>query len=512
MIAARRCLAMLIALAVLRPVAVPAQAPPLSGLDAWIESAMRDWEVPGLAVAVVRNDSIILLRGYGVTRLGGEERVDGHTLFAVASTTKAMTTAALGMLVDEGRIDWDDPVSRHLPAFQLHDPYVTRELTVRDLVTHRSGVARSDELWLAAPFDRDEVLRRARHVSRASGFRTEYGYNNIMFIAAGELVAAVSGTSWDDFLQQRLFTPLGMTRTSTRTAAVGAAPNVAASHVRADGRVVAVPRRDYDNIGGAGAAFSSAHDMAQWMRLHLNGGEINGTRLLSAAVMSELHTPQVVIRGDTVSARMFPDTHFRAYGLGCFLQDYHGRKVVHHSGSLNFMRTQVMMVPSERIGVVAMANLSSSTLQLAVAYRAIDALLGLQPRDWSAEYLELAQRAEERSAVQAREAEAERVQGTQPSLGLAQYAGTYDSSSHGEIGLVLEDGRLVLRYSPDYIADVEHWHYDTFRAHWRNTGYGRAFLTFALDARGRVQTLRVDGIGEFRRVAERATTAGSDPR
>jgi CubicO group peptidase (beta-lactamase class C family) len=476
----------------------------LTTLDSYVEAAMRDWAVPGLALAIIRNDSIIVARGYGVTRLGGSSPVDEHTLFAIASTTKAMTVAAIGMLVDEGRLGWDDPVHRHLPWLQLRDPYVTRDLTVRDLLTHRSGLSRNDELWISAPFDRAEVLRRARHLEQAAGFRAEYGYNNIMYIAAGELVGAVSGMSWDDFLDQRLFAPLGMGRSTSRAAVVAARDNVAESHLRVDGRVTAVPRRDYDNIGGAGAVFSSVWEMAQWLRLHLNNGEHDGRQLLSPAIIAEMHAPQVVMRSDTVTRRMFPATHFQAYGLGWRMHDYHGRKVVHHSGSINWTRTHVAFVPDAAIGIVAIANLSTSNLQQALVYRVLDELLGLPARDWSAEYLELGRRSDARSAEQAQATEAARVRGTRPALEPQRYAGTYGSQLHGEVRLAWEDGRLVLRYAPDYVADLEHWHHDTFRATWRRTGFGRAFVTFSLDARGRIATMQVEGLGEFRRVPDRA--------
>jgi CubicO group peptidase (beta-lactamase class C family) len=490
------------------PSPLPDPAAPLAGLDAYIEDALRAWQVPGLAIAVVRGDSIIYARGFGVRQVGRSEPVDEHTLFAVASTTKAMTTAALGMLVDEGRLRWDDRVADHLPSFRLRDPWLTTELTVRDLVTHRAGLSRSDNLWIAAPFDRAEVLRRARHLP-ASEFRAGYGYNNIMYIAAGELAAAASGVSWDDLLEMRLFQPLGMTRSTTRSAVVDGRANVSASHTPVDGRVIAVDRRDYDNIGGAGAAFSSAQDMARWLRLHLGDGAVDGVRLLRPATLRELHTPQVLTRGDSVAARMFPDTHFRAYGLGWFLKDYHGRKLVYHSGFINWTRTQVGLIPGAGIGVVVIANLSTSNLQLALMYRVLDALLGLPERDWSAEYLELARRAELRGREQSREVEAARVAGTRPSLRPAAYAGIYASDVYGELRLAHEGGRLVLHYAPDYVADLEHWHHDTFRAAWRRPGFGRAFATFTLDSRGRVAAVQLDGFGEFRAVRGRTDDAAA---
>jgi CubicO group peptidase (beta-lactamase class C family) len=486
------------AVLVLWPMSVTAQPAPLGGLPSYIESSMRDWQVPGFAIAVVRGDSVVFVRGFGVREQGRPDRVDEHTLFAIASTSKAFTSAALGMLVDERRLSWDDPVAQHLPAFEVQDPFVSRELTVRDLLTHRAGLSRSDNLWIAGPFDRGEVLRRARALP-VSRFRAEYGYNNIMYIAAGEVVGAASGMSWDDFLEQRVFAPLRMTRSTTRDAVVARRGNVAVSHARIDGTVTPMARRNYDNIGGAGAVFSSAHDMAQWLRFHLNAGAYGGKTLLQPATQREMFTPQTVMRGDSVAERMFPGTHFRAYGLGWNLHDYHGRKLVHHSGSINFTRTHIAMIPAEGIGVVAMANLSSSNLQQAMMYYVLDALLGLPTRDWSAEYMELARRSDESSERQIRQIEASRIPNARPSLAIEAYAGTYNGGVYGDMTLTLDDGRLVLSYSPDYVADVEHWHHDTFRAVWRRAGYGSPFVTFSLDSRGRIAAMQMEGFGEFRR-------------
>jgi CubicO group peptidase (beta-lactamase class C family) len=496
-------------LVLLIPSGLRSQPAPLTGLDAYIQAAMRDWEVPGLAIAVVRNDSVIFARGYGVAELGQASPVDEHTLFAIASTSKAFTAASLAMLVDEGKLGWDDPVTKHLPGFELTDPYVTRELTIRDLLTHRVGVARHDNIWIAAPFDRVEILERARHLPTVAGFRDRYGYNNVMYIAAGEVVGQVAGGSWDGFLEERIFGPLGMDRSSSRAAVAEARGNVAASHTQVDGRVQAVPRRNYDNIGGAGAIFSSAWDMAQWIRLHLGGGVFQGTRLLSDSVLAEMYIPHTVIRSDSVDARMFPETNFRAYALGWRLHDYRGRKLVNHSGSINYTRTQVSMIPSEGIGVVAIANLSSSNLQLALTYRVLDALMGLEPRDWSGEYLEVARRGEDRSAESARQLEAARLPDTKPSLDLEHYSGTFTSPLFGEMRVTLEGDGLVLDYSPEYVADLQHWHQDIFRAVWRRPGAGRAFVTFSLDERGRIQSLQVDGFDAFRRTIEPAGGGGS---
>ena len=477
------------------PAAPARSADPLADLDAYIEQARRAWEIPGLAIAIVRDDSVIFARGYGVREHGRDAPVDEHTLFAIASTTKAFTAAALGMLVDEGVLDWDDPVRRHLPAFELQDPYVTRHVTIRDLLTHRVGVAREDNVWIAGPFERPEIIRRLRHLDQVRGFRHGYSYNNLMYMVAGEVVAAAADTSWDAFVEARLFEPLGMTRTTSRFDVVQTRDNVSSAHIRSGGQIIVMDRRDYDALGPAGSVLSSARDMAQWIRLHLNGGVYDGKRLLKRETIEEMHTPQVVMRIDSVTRRMFPTQNFSAYGLGWRLHDYHGRKIVQHTGSVNYTRTQVGMIPSEGIGVVVMANLSSSTLQTALMYRVFDLLLGLPETDWSGEYLALARRS---SGGRGSEPEVKAAQ-RGPSLPLEDYAGTYSDPLYGDVTVALEDGRLVLRYSPDYVADLEHWRFDTFRGRWRSRGFGQTAVTFGLDSRGRVRSLELQGFTTFRR-------------
>lgn len=472
-----------------------AQTALLDGLDDYIESAMADWGVPGMAVAVVKDDEIIYARGFGVTERGGSEPVDEHTLFAIASTTKAFTAAAIGMLVQDGLIDWDDPVRRHIPEFELADPFVTRDVTVRDLLTHRVGVAGHNNVWIAAPFDRGDILERTRHLPQVRGFRSGYGYNNIMYIVAGELVGEVSGTSWDDVLESRIFQPLGMSRTTTRSAMVDERENVTTSHTRVDGEVTPLYRRNYDALGGAGSMFSSVHDMAQWMRLHLASGAFEGEQLIDSSVVAEMHEPQVVIGVGSSDRRLFPDRLFSAYGLGWRIHDYLGRKVVQHTGTVNYTRTQVAMMPSESIGFVAMSNLTTSELHTALMYRVFDALLDAPETDWSGRYLAL----DQESSGDSESAGPVRVDGTQPTFDLERYAGTYSDPLYGDAVVEIVDGGLVLRYSPEYVADLEHWHYDTFRATWRPTGFGSTFATFSLDHLGEIEEMELRGFTTFER-------------
>jgi len=367
-----RAVATALAALVLAAFPLHAQQPDLERLDRYIADAVAEWGIPGVAVAIVHDDSVIFARGYGERTVGTGDRVDENTLFAIASTSKAFTVGGLGMLVDEEVLDWDDPVTRWLPDFRLQDPYVTLKVTVRDLLTHRVGVAREDQLWIAGRFDRNEVVRRARFLPQEEPFRAEYGYNNIMYMVAGEVLAAAAGVPWDDFIQTRLFEPLGMTRSTTRIAVAAQRGNVASSHSGTGDGVRAVPHRDYDALGPAGSIFSSARDMAQWIRLHLAGGEYEGTRLLEAETVDEMHQAQLALPVSASTRRRIPSQNFAAYGLGWRLQDYHGRKVVQHTGNVNQMRTQVGMIPSEGIGVVILTNLSSRGLHTPLMYQVRD--------------------------------------------------------------------------------------------------------------------------------------------
>lgn len=492
----------LLGLSLLVPGPAEAQSDPLADLEPFIGRVLDTWQAPGIAVAIVQGDSVLWAGGYGVKDVRTREPVDERTLFAVASTSKAFTAAALGMLVDEGNLSWDDRVTDRLPGFQLKDPWVTREVTIRDLLTHRSGLPRGDRLWYASPFDREEVVRRVRYLDPAWSFRSTYGYQNIMFLTAGELLEEVTGVSWDEFLQKRIFGPLGMDATTTTTRGMADDPDAATPHVLLDGQVTPVPWRNFDNVGGAGAVNSSALDMAQWLRLQLGHGVYGGRRLLSDSVVKEMHTPQMVIRMSETTENLFPDTHFQAYGLGWTLQDYRGRKIVRHGGSLDGMRTQVGMIPEEDLGVVVITNLNNSWVPQVVLYHVFDAFLGPAGKDWNqamyAVYLESEREAEARRA----EEEASRVRGTSPSLKLEAYTGTYADTLYGDARVRLRDGALFLEVGPFFTGELEHWHFDTFRASWEDEQLGRAWVEFHLDRRGRVSEMVVEGWGGFHKTDE----------
>ena len=486
-----------LALATAAP-ALPAQVFRQKDFDAYVARGLQVLRTPGASIAVVRNGRTLFAKGYGVRTMGDTARVDAHTLFQIASNTKAFTTAALAILADEGKLAWDDPVTKFLPGFQLYDPYVTRELTVRDLVTHKSGLGlgAGDLLWFHSSYNRAEIAHRIRFARPASSFRSAYAYDNVLYIVAGEIFAAVAGQSWDDFVKNRVFTPLGMSESGTTTAFFTSSRNAATPHGIEDGRLQVVPLDSVDNISPAGGIASNVTDLARWLVCRLDSGRYSsgggggggGGRLFSEAQAREMWSGQTILPiPDPPPPLAALRPNFAEYGLGWRLRDYLGRKVVSHTGGLAGMSSQITLVPAEKLGVVILTN-SESDLMAALTYRLLDDLLGApRPRaDWVAAFAQADQIARARADSTLQAGRAGRDSMSQPSLPLARYAGPYRDDLYGDASVALEDGRLVLRFSrsPAFVGDLEHWQYDTFIARWRTKHLEDAYVTFALTPDG----------------------------
>lgn len=482
--------------------AAAAQSPDWSAeigqINQYAEQVRQAWKVPGLSIAVVKDDRVILARGYGVRELGKPDPVDADTLFAIASNSKAFTTTALAILVDEGRLAWDDPVSRYLPEFQLNGAFETRELTVRDLVCHRSGLDTfsGDLLWYDTTYPRDEILRRVRQLKPVSSFRSRYGYQNLMFIAAGVVIERVSGEPWDRFVQTRILTPAGMARTTTSVLALK--DNFAMPHNESmDQGLRVLPPGNVDNSWGACGLNSSATDMARWLRLQLGRGTLEGQTVFSAGQARELWNPQTLIPVSEKGAELYPSRHFMAYGLGFVLNDYAGRKVIGHSGGLDGMISQLAFVPEAGLGMVILTN-SESPASRILRDRILDLFLGVQPlRDWNAEALAADVAGKQAAAAQWAAREAARLSGTAPSLPLEKYAGKWNCPMYGEVSTAVEEGRLVLRLgpAPNFVADLEHWQLNTFRIRWRPSvhyHFPPGFVNFQIDGNGEATELVID--------------------
>jgi len=470
----------------------------LAEIDTYIQKVQRDWDVPGLAVAVVHDGRVVLARGYGVCHIDSKEPVDADTQFAIASNSKAFTAAALGILVDEGKLTWDDPVIKHLPTFQMPDAWVTREMTVRDLLCHRSGMDTfsGDLLWYDSTYTTDEIVSRIKHLKPTSSFRSRYGYQNLMYIAAGKVLEKVSGMSWADFIRTRILEPLGMHRTTTSVTQLS--QNFASPHNGSGGNGLrALPLGNVDNSWGACGLNSSVSDLARWMQMQMAGGQWDGKSILSEPRLFEMWQPSMIQTLTPASVALEPARNFQAYGLGYALNDWHGRKIVGHGGGLDGMISQLAMIPSEKLGVVVLTNSESGASRF-IRDRILECALAVESRrDKSAEAVVKLAAADQTAAQKRNAQDALRRADTQPSLALSELAGRYHSLLYGDVTVALEEGRLVMRLvpAPHFVADLEHWHYNTFQIRWRDSvhyAFPRGFVNFTIDSMGRAHQLVID--------------------
>jgi len=473
-----------------------APAPPvtLNGLDAYIARAVQDWRIPGLAISIAKDDSVVFSKGYGVRELGKPGAVDAGTRFAIGSTTKAMTAVALGMLVDEKKVRWDEPVITYLPGFRVGDPYVTRELTVRDLLTHRGGLGNADQLWASAAYPADEIMRRVATLAPAYSLRSRFIYQNIMYAVAGDVIAAASGMPWAQFLRTRIFEPLGMKATEATLAALDGQSNIATPHGEIADTIRPITNRPVDAVGPAGSVWSSVGDMAKWARFILDSGRVGGKRLLSEATFRELLSPQVIAPREIYSTMPLVRPHFFTYGLGWFLHDYQGQAVAMHTGSIDGMSALIGLIPDRRLGVYVLANLDHAELRHALMYRVFDMYSGNAPRDWSKELLALYSGLERQADSARRDQIQRRVANTRPSLPLDRYAGTYTSQTYGNAVVSVRNDALHFAFGRGRVGTLTHWHYDTFQAKWDDVRMDPSLVVFAPDGAGGVSSVRAFGI------------------
>jgi CubicO group peptidase (beta-lactamase class C family) len=458
------------------------QDPKVAAFDAYVSQAVKDWKTTGLAIAVMKDGKVVFAKGYGVRTSGEPAPVDTATVFAIASTTKAMTAAALGMLVDEGKLRWDDPVTKFLPSFQLSDPYVSRELTVRDLLTHRAGLGNADYLWYVADLPADSMLAKLRLVRPEYSLRSSFIYQNVMYIAAGEVVRAASGRPWAQFVKERIFDPLRMSNTYPLQRLVPGGANAASPHYLYGGDTVAVVKADRSQaIGPAGDVWSSVGDMSKWVLFLLDSARVDGKRLLKAETWAELFTPQALVPADEFyPTQELTRPHWRSYGLGWYQHDYQGRKLDFHTGSLAGMVAIAGLIHDARFGVYVLGNTDHSEVRHALMYKAADTWAVSPSRDWSKDLFEVYKRRRLRGDSVRLAGEASRIRNTRPSLALSKYAGTYENEIAGRVTVVEEKGALRFTAGPALKASVEHWHYDRFRARWDDKWQGTDTIAFAI--------------------------------
>jgi CubicO group peptidase (beta-lactamase class C family) len=482
--------------------ALPAFCQPsaLADLDDYILRAMKTFDVPGVGVAVVKDGEVVFAKGYGVRKLGEAASVDSHTLFGIGSNTKAFTTASLGVLVDEGKLSWDDRVVDRLPGFQMYDPYVTHEMTIRDLLTHRSGLGLgAGDLLFFPPstYTREDILAKLRFIKPESSFRSKYAYDNLLYMVAGQIIPVVTGKQWQDFIKERIFGPIGMSDSNTSVAEFKPSGDVAAPHSEVEGKLQPIPAAQIDNTAPAGAINSSASDMAKWMIVQLGGGKLPGgdNRLFSQRVAREMWSAQTVLPvGDPPPALAALKTNFAAYGLGWLLREYRGYKQVGHDGGLPGYVSRVALIPDLKLGVVVLTNQESIGLLGAVSYRILDSYLGAPSMDWVKTIHDIQNMQKAGAADIEKSQNSARNPNSKPSLPLDKYAGKYADAWYGDIAFSMEQNGLVMRFShsPALTGDLEHWQYDTFKARWRDRSLAAdAFVTFALNPDGSINQVKM---------------------
>lgn len=465
-------------------------------LDAYYAKALKDWNIPGMSIAIVKDGKVVFAKGYGVKVAGKPDKPDENTLYAIASNSKAFTASIMAQLVQEGKVSWDDKVRQHLPYFELYDPWVSEETTVRDLLCHRVGLGTfaGDVIWYRSQLSAEDIVRRAKYIPKAYDYRAGYGYSNVMFITAGELIAKVTGKTWSQNVQERFFVPLGMTRTITTTQDLDKKGNYASPHGIFNEEHKPIAWEDWGEISAMGGIVSSVNDMAQWMLFNLGDGSWKGQALLSKESRNALWTMNNAYFVDHTDADN--STHFRGYGLGWGLADYQGRLRVSHTGGYSGMLSAVTLIPDEKLGVVVLTNGMRPLFAPLVNYT-VDAFLKAPEKDWSAEALASYKR-QQSSDTRIADRKKARIANTQPSLPREKFAGDYTCDLYGKISVREEGGKLKLQFehSPDLNATLEHWHYDVWEIKWNHpdmlSWFSFGTVQFILDNNQRVTGIQFD--------------------
>lgn len=480
-------------------------------LDRYIADVVVAGRIPGLAIAIVRNDSTLVAKGYGVRGLGRPERVDEHTVFDIASLAKAFTATAVAQLVDQGVLHWDDPVRRHLPDLVLPTAELTASATLRDFLAHRTGLESANMMWVLTAASRGEVLRRMRYLPVVAPRGRRMLYSNVGYTVAGEAAAAAAGTSFEALLEGRVIRPLGLRSTASTFEQAATMANVASPHATIAGRQQPIRREvQRHSTAPAGAIQSSVHDLARWMRLHLNNGVVDGTRFVSDSAMVAMHAIQVGIETTPAmrAARLVEDSVV-GYGMGWQVMDYRGHPLLWHTGNGDGQLAYVALLPRDRLGVVVVVNTWSVPLiHVALMSRVLDAYLGYAPRDWAAETLARLPGMARAQDSATREMEAMRSS-TPPPLPLAAYAGRYDEPLFGPVYVRVEGAGLTLQMGEGQVADLEYHGGNAFFTRWRDPLYrenlgAHVFLEGSGNA---VDTLRT----RINRDTFRAVRAGRGP-
>jgi CubicO group peptidase (beta-lactamase class C family) len=463
---------------------LPAQPPAFvtDSLDRYVARGLADWQIPGLAVAVVKDGKVALIKGYGVREAGKPDRVDEKTLFMIGSNTKAFTATALALLESEKKLSLDDKVRKWLPAFTLHDTLAAREANLRDLLSHRVGMKtfQGDFMYWTSDMTRREVMQKFGALPPAYGFRSRFGYCNAAFLVAGEVIPAAAGVPWETFVKERILKPLGMDRTRMLAAELAGEGNLAASHTLVQGKLTKIPHPLIDNLAPAGSMSSSAREMTHWLRMQLDSGRFGGRQVVPFEALQSTRTAHTIVSSQPSS--LFP-RHFNLYGLGWFLQDYAGRRVITHSGGVNGFVTLTAVVPEEGLGIVVLTNTDANAFYQALYYQLLDAYLGRPYRDYHQLFWGQSREQEARDKAKLDADLAQVARKPKPALPLRSYAGSYAHPVYGDVTVKLEGGKLNLYFSrhPDLVGRLQPRDGNTFLCTYSDPTFGIHPAPFAIE-------------------------------
>jgi CubicO group peptidase (beta-lactamase class C family) len=474
----------------------------LSNLDKYVEKTMKEFEVPGIALAIVKDGKIIVSKGFGIKKVGEIEPVDAKTRFGIASNSKAFTAVALALLVEEGKLEWDKPVINYLPWFQLGDPYITREITIRDLLVHRSGLGLGGGdllLWPQSNYTRKEIVQRLKNVPIVKSFRSTYAYDNVLYLTAGEVIAEVSGQSWEDFVETRILKKLGMEETTTRCSSVEKGGNIALPHAIIEGKLQLVKPSAIDNTNPAAGINTGADDVCKWMKMLLDSGKISDKEnLFSKRTTRQLWsvvTPMPI--GESAPELKRAQLNFSGYALGFRVQDYCGRKIVWHTGGLAGYVSKITLLPDMNLGIAVFTNQESGEAFNSITYNILDHYIGNTFYDWVEAYKQVNKR--QSAAAQEREQSDMEARNklSKPSLSLEKYAGTYNDPWYGNISITLKNDVLNFSFSqtPGFEGKMEHFQYDTFIIRWNDREMrADAYITFSLNPDGTIEQAKMKAV------------------
>ena len=450
-------------------------------IDTYVSKALTDWQIPGVAVCIIKNGKVVMMKGYGVKELNGNDKVDENTLFMIGSNSKAFTATALAMLDADKKISLDDKVTKWIPQFKLANKAAGEQAIVRDLLCHRIGFRtfQGDFTYWTSNLTRGEVIEKMSHIKAEYPFRTKWGYTNAAFLTAGEIIPKATGLQWEDYLKQKIFTPLGMNNTLALSKDFPNAANKCSAHTIADGKLIKIPFCSIDNLAAAGSIGSSVNDMSHWVMAQLDNGKYEGKQIIAAAAIAQTRLPHSILGN---GGNLYNTGHFSLYGLGWFLEEYCGKKIVSHTGGVNGFVTSVTLIPEEKLGIIVLTNTDQNAFYEALKWEVADAYLGKPYRNYSKVYNDFTNQQKNADDAADKKLKDSVALQLKTALPLNAYCGSYTNDVYGNMNVVVEGGELKMKFShhPNMYAKLETLGGNRFYVTFSDPILGKAIFPFTV--------------------------------